>query len=350
MDIESGLSVNIPFNESLDYGILPYVHFLLFGDGKYWIIPLGIGLLLSAFQLENMNLYAKRENWVAFATYIAFFIELWVNLIFGYCYLQQTMLEKVLALCNDNSKKQFYVYLLQVVFGISYGLSWLNMAWYFTPQVLDVDDDVTYFGSDNTGVFVAFTLSVQFMLTINYYLCGLWVWVMYILYDVFRTELKPKITVETFKAFGALFLEYNTELETHSQYWQYNHIFRTITGIVVVLGNIYLIYTNMQYSMHLAAFLSFVITYYGSIWLTYLGAGYINQYIRTETLVGLSHLQASDDDKIEVKLLYEMTRLSNAFRGIYVSGLLMTRERAVSFGTIVIALLVFLVRIHLIKV
>ena len=106
----------------------------------------------------------------------------------------------------------------------------------------------------------------------------------------------------------------------------------------------------MQYSMLFAAFLSFVITYYGSIWLTYLGAGYINQYIRTETLVGLSRLQASDDDKMEVKLLYEMTRLGNAFRGIYVSGLLMTRERAVSFGTIVIALLVFLVRIHVIKV
>ena len=49
MDIESGLS--IPFNETLDYGILPYIHFLIFGNGKYWVIPLGLGLLLSGFQL-----------------------------------------------------------------------------------------------------------------------------------------------------------------------------------------------------------------------------------------------------------------------------------------------------------
>ena len=50
------------------------------------------------------------------------------------------------------------------------------------------------------------------------------------------------------------------------------------------------------------------------------------------------------------KLHYEMTRLSNAFRGMYVSGLRMTTERAISFGTIVLTILVFLVRIHMTNV
>ena len=348
MDIESGLS--IPFNETLDYGILPYIHFLLFGNGKYWVIPLGTGLLLSAFQLNIVYNDVKYQNWVGVADALALFIELWVNLLFGYCYFQQTMFEKVLALCNDNSKKQYYLYLLQVVFGISYALAWLNTAWYLTPQAVDAAADDDTFGSTDRGLNVFRTLLVQFMFTINYYLCGLWVWVMYILYDVFRTELKPKITVETFKAFSALFLEYNTHLETHSKYWRYNHMFRTITGVVIVLANIYFAYVEIQYPLYFAASITCIITYYGSIWLTYLGAGYTNQYIRSKTLGGLSQLQANDDEKIEQKLHYEMTRLSNAFRGMYVSGLRMTTERAISFGTIVLAILVFLVRIHMIKV
>jgi hypothetical protein len=347
MDIESGLS--IPFNETLDYGILPYIHFLMFGNGKYWVIPLGFGLLMSAFQLNLVYVYVKYQGWVNFAYFVALFIELWVNLLFGYFYFQQSMFEKVLALCNDNSKKQFYLYLLQVVFGISYALAWFNQAWWLTPQYLDKDNEDS-FGSNNKGLFVFGTLLFQFMYTINYYLCGLWVWVMYILYDVFRTELKPKITVETFKTFSALFLEYNTQLETHSKYWRYNHMFRTITGVVIVLASIYFAYLFIQYPMFCASNTTFIITYYGSIWLTYLGAGYINQYIRSKTLGGLSQLQANDDEKIEQKLHYEMTRLGNAFRGMYVSGLRMTTERAISFGTIVITILVFLVRIHMINV
>ena len=127
-------------------------------------------------------------------------------------------------------------------------------------------------------------------------------------------------------------------------------MFRTITGVVIVLVNIYSAYLSIQHPLLFAANITFIITYYGSIWLTYLGAGYVNQYIRSKTLGGLSQLQANDDEKIEQKLHYEMTRLSNAFRGMYVSGVRMTTERAISFGTIVITILVFLVRIHMINV
>ena len=347
MDIESGLS--IPFNETLDYGILPYTHFLLFGNGKYWVIPLVMGLLMSAFQLNIVYVVVKYQEWAfVVAGNVAFFIELWVNLLFGYCYFQQTMFEKVLALCNDNSKKQYYLYLLQVVFGISYALAWLNEAWYLTPQALDDDDDS--FGSNDKGLHVVKLLLLQFMFTINYYLCGLWVWVMYILYDVFRTELKPKITVETVKAFSALFLEYNTQLETHSKYWRYNHMFRTITGVVIVLANIYAAYVYIQDPLFFASAITFIIAYYGSIWLTYLGAGYINQYIRSKTLGGLGNLMTSNDDKIEQNIQFQIIRLDKVFRGMYVSGLRMTPERAISFGTIVLMILVFLVRIHMINV
>ena len=171
---------------------------------------------------------------------------------------------------------------------------------------------------------------------------------MYILYDVFRTELKPKITVETFKAFSALFLEYNTQLETHSKYWRYNHMFRTITGVAMVLAGIYFAYEDIQYPLYFASNITFIITYYGSIWLTYLGAGYVNQYIRSKILGGLGNLMT--DDSMKINMLYEITRLDKVFRGMYVSGLRMTTERAISFGTIVLTILVFLVRIHMVNV
>ena len=127
-------------------------------------------------------------------------------------------------------------------------------------------------------------------------------------------------------------------------------MFRTITGVVIVLVNIYYAYLSIQYPLYFASSITFIITYYGSIWLTYLGAGYINQYIRSKTLGGLSNLMTNNDDKIEQKIQFEIIRLGNAFRGMYVSGLRMTTERAISFGTIVITILVFLVRIHMVNV
>ena len=127
-------------------------------------------------------------------------------------------------------------------------------------------------------------------------------------------------------------------------------MFRTITGVVIVLAEIYDAYLSIQHPMFFASSVTFIITYYGSIWLTYLGAGYTNQYIRSKILGGLGQLQANDDEKIEHKLVYEITRLDKVFRGMYVSGLRMTTERAISFGTIVITILVFLVRVHMVNV
>ena len=344
IDIESGIS--IPFNKSLKYGILPYVHFLMFGNGKYWVVPFGFGSLLSVLVLFLLH-YDVKRNLLDFPKPFAFLIEIWVNLIFGYVYFQQDMFGKVLALCDDNDKKQFYLYLLQIVFGISYALAWLNTAFFLTPQYMDQD---SAFLSRNTGLYVFGALLTTFSLTINYYLCGLWLWVMYILYDVFLTELKPKITVETFKAFSTLFLEYNTQLEMHSKYWQYNHMFRTGTGILIVLVSILEAYKSIQHPITFVSNITFVITYYGSIWLTYLGAGYTNQYIRSKTLSGLGNLITNDDDKIEQKIQFQIARLDKVFRGMYVSGLRMTTDRAISIGSIVITVLIFLVRIHLIHV
>ena len=80
-------------------------------------------------------------------------------------------------------------------------------------------------------------------------------------------------------------------------------MFRTGTGILIVLVSILEAYKSIQHPITFVSNITFVITYYGSIWLTYLGAGYINQYIRSKTLGGLSQLQANDDEKIEHKLV-----------------------------------------------
>ena len=55
-----------------------------------------------------------------------------------------------------------------------------------------------------------------------------------------------------------------------------------------------------------------------------------------------------DPAKIEQKIQFEIIRLDEVFRGMYVSGLRMTTERAISVGSIVLTILVLLVRIHMV--
>ena len=101
----------------------------------------------------------------------------------------------------------------------------------------------------------------------------------------------------------------------------------------------------MQNDFYVAYFSTFTFTYYGSIWLTYLGAGFINDKIKSTALKALSKLEPKvKDDRDEINCV--INRINNGFSGMYVSGLHMTTEKAISIGGIVFSLMMILVKLH----
>ena len=107
------------------------------------------------------------------------------------------------------------------------------------------------------------------------------------------------------------------------------------------------LYYQMQNDFYVAYFSTFTFTYYGSIWLTYLGAGFINDKIRRTALKALSKLEPKVDTD-ERKILLLINRINNGFSGMYVSGMHMTTEKAISIGGIVFSLMMILVKLHLV--
>ena len=342
MDIESGLSIQS--TGTLQYGILPYIHFILLGNGKYWIVPLGVGLLMSSFQLSYMYFDAKSHDAIAFLYAFSFFLEIWANLVFGYFWLKHGLLESMLDVTSDIGKKQFFLYSLQIIALICYIIAWINQSFYLRPRYFTGDTDDDTFGSTNPGLGLFNTFVFQFTVFLNYYMCGIWIWIVYIIYNVWCKELKPKITSETLDDYTEMFIEFNTGLEKHSKYWTFNHCIRTVTGVVITVASIYF---AAKKSAQLASSITFVCSYYGSIWLTYLSAGYVNQYIRSKMMKAIGLVKPSEKTKVDI--MYEITRLDKVFRGLYVSGLRMTIEAAISIGSVVITLLTLAVKIHMIK-
>jgi hypothetical protein len=136
-------------------------------------------------------------------------------------------------------------------------------------------------------------------------------------------------------------------METHSRYWSINHAVRTATGLVIVMVEIYNTYKVYQKREIFLVVIGslFISTYYGSIWLTYLGAGLINDKIKHTALKALSKLEPKvDTDKQNILLL--KSNISDGFSGMYVSGLHMTTEKAISIGGIVFTLMMILVKLH----
>ena len=115
------------------------------------------------------------------------------------------------------------------------------------------------------------------------------------------------------------------------------------------MGNIYSAYLTTHIPLYFWQSLTFVLTYYGSIWATYLGAGYVNEYIRSKMFARLSRLR-TDKKEVQDNIEFVLLISDKMFRGIYVSGLRMTVERAITFGGAVITVLVLLVRVHLIEI
>ena len=77
----------------------------------------------------------------------------------------------------------------------------------------DGDDAITSF----EVLDIPTNLLFQYMVTINYYLCGVWCWLIWMKYEVFKREIRPLIALDTLAQFRDSFLIFNKQTELHSK-------------------------------------------------------------------------------------------------------------------------------------
>jgi hypothetical protein len=352
MDIEGNPSGPLSVRKSAiedveEHGLLPIVHLLMFGAGGYWFIPIFNVLLISTSYGYFLYRYAFVDVIpLGIINNISFLVEISANLGFGYAFFRDGMYAHILRTTSRFDKQAKYIKYLHFICFASYCAGWLNAGFHFDPSYGNhrgVGKDDIY----GKGIAPLITLIQQFYFTINYYICGLWVWIMYVKVDTFRRELRLKITLGEFREFHSLFLPFNSSLEQQTRYWNINHILRTITGFIIILINVQVTYLDRDRPVFVAQDVSLISTYYGTIWLTYLGAGYINTYIRNVILNRFGNIYTSDF-KIQQEILFARTACTDSFRGMLVGGFHVTNESALQVGSFVIVAMVLLVRLHII--
>ena len=344
LDIESGLppapgrdrssagSGYVEYNE----GILPYVHYIMFGKGTNFAVPLVIGIIITILQIYIICL--SRPIYIVYN--IAFLIEILMNIYFGYAMLQTQRLHQILQFTTNTARKQHYLDVLQIICVITYASSWLNVIVILFYPI----------SSKNLGGPITFILRqiiCQFFIFINYYLCGVWVWKMYVMYDTYMKDIRPLVSLETYDTFSTRFFQYYERMEIHSKYWRFNHAVRTVTGLYIVILAIYTVFQEFQNQNYfLVVYAStFVFTYYSTIWLTYLGAGFINDRIKKSVLKGISKLKPKQEiDKHNLLLL--RNNVQDGFSGMYVSGLHMSTEKAFGIGGTIMTVMILFVKLH----
>ena len=157
IDIETGLS-HAPSNDGsvssssvpmeVDEGFLPYIHYIMFGKGINALIPVGVCILFTVQEVYLLIRAVESESIIGFICNMAFLIECYVNLGFGYMMLQSQRIHQVLYCTQDHNRRQHYVHVLQGICGVSYVFAWINQGFWFAPVKMNSNDD-DGFGSNN---------------------------------------------------------------------------------------------------------------------------------------------------------------------------------------------------------
>lgn len=139
------------------------------------------------------------------------------------------------------------------------------------------------------------------------------------------------------------------EIKELSEYWQINHFLRTITGLIIVAFmavEFYDAYVVNNNGIEAAIYMFIVILYYAMIWLTALSCGIVNDFIFSESINKLAKLYSElpvanyDIDRQIGQTISKLTALVG-MDGIHFAGVLMSMEKAVSVGSVVVSLTVF---------
>jgi len=306
-----------------------------------------ITILIVIFQVNSIyqDVTAK-SSFLAYCDECSWLIEIIFNMYFGHCFMRDNMLEQIICSSSSKKKQREYVTRLERVLALAYILSWVNAFPFFVIIRVDGNDDT--FGANETWLGVCNNLMWQYYLFVNFYLCGVWCWLISVQYDVFQTEIITKINKEDPLAFKIAVFDFDKQLGSVSAYWRTNHILRTVTGLIIIIYHVshaYLTVNKDGYEF-LASVLT-IILYYGCIWFTYICAGYLNDRVRSEVLLSLTSVVTEDDSMIN-RLVFVMTAVSTSFRGIGVFGFHINTIQSVGVGYIMLVIVIILVKLHVI--
>jgi len=349
-----------PIHDQLNYGpedspqllarsfSLDWLHYFMFSNRVSAAL---LTIVIVIFQVNSIyqDVAAAKSNVLAYCDECAWLIEIVFNMYFGHCFMRENKVEQII--CSSSSKKsqREYVTSLQRIFALAYILSWVNAFPFFLMLSIDSTEPVFNYavGSNYTWLTVFNNLVWQYYLFVNFYLCGLWCWIISVKYNVFQTEIMSKIKEDPL-AFKVALFDLDKQLAIESAYWRTNHVLRTVTGLIIIIYHVskaYLTVNKDGYGFLASIFT--VVLYYGCIWGTYICAGYVNDRMRTKILLSLNSVVTEDDSMIN-RLMFVITAVRTSFRGFCVSGFHINTTQSVGVGYIMLVIVIILVKLHLI--
>jgi hypothetical protein len=344
-------------DEEIDLGkVLNFAHAIFFGSGRHFYVTLSSAALVIIIALFFVQKGVKNTEYATLIPiFIALVIEEIVNITFGYKFLKYRGFDQVLLATKNVHLREKWITYLRRGFYVALLLSITNLSrQVFVPSEGDTDDA---FGvSPSSGAlhgFIFFLINiVQFyVFSLNYYLLAVWCWVCWAQNDYFNAEIAPLFTEENVGDGSAQskHFEFLEGISYHSNRWAVNHIVRTITGVVITMGNMALLYHNLEMKQYalVAQHATFIFTYYLSVWGTFITAGYANDSIARGSRQRLADMLIHAKDKaVRAEASYFLHALESTNRGFKVGGVTMHVEKAMTAGSLLFTAVVAVVKVH----
>lgn len=357
---------------SLGNGVAYFTFMFLYGNGKYvWVPFVVVGMFMV---LMGSNIYhqvaSTGEHDVApynITLYIVYTSMVAANCHFAYTTLKRNMIGKLLRRLptSDYKGRNTRVHAMKILTRwVLYVLlvSFLANCQKIFPQLKEVFHyEGLFFNSTefNSWFFALIQLGfVVNMYCVDYMLIMLWLW-----YCSFTLRLYQNKVIRHMKKTDGIdyaisgklmedFLEFFTELQEENKNWYLNHVYRSISAIlvaVVCIRQIYF-YADLELWIVVVLYLYLFLTYYLSIWATFITAGLCNERMENELFHSFHFLKPRTDAEATLLLLYE-TQITNSFKdysGLRVAGLRITTKLGIILGSGTIVVLTTLVRLKII--
>lgn len=144
-------------------------------------------------------------------------------------------------------------------------------------------------------------------------------------------------------------IEYLEEMRSLSDEWFWNHLIRTITGLVIIIYATIQTHEAVQSSTGTISIMKYsfiVVVYYCIIWFTALSTGYVNDYffkfnLRQITKMYAYHGKAEPDLDSRIMSTSSRIALLRGVDGLHFAGFILSVEKAVSVGSIIASILIF---------
>lgn len=343
-------------DDTTDIGwLLKTCHILYWGNGFYWPLTLSCSLALFAVACSFISTGLREPNKMELVPiFVALVVEEVTNMIYGYQFLQNKGIDQVILSTKNLALREKWLVWLRRCYYLSLFCATFNLSkQMFDPASWDRDkyDADDNFGDNSRGVYFFVNLIQLYCFTMNYYMLGIWCWVCWAQYDFFRQEMFPLFTESAIKSnlVQSEMFKFLDRISYYSKKWSTNHIIRTITGVIITVGNMIMLYKNVENEQWSLAWQhsTFICTYYCSVWLTFIIAGYVNDSISKMSRQRLADMMMeTKDTEFKREVLYFLHALDATNRGFTVGGVTMHIEKAMTAGSLILTIVVAVVKIH----